>query len=151
MAKEMEDQANRFAGEFLAPASELKPQLLGLDFQKLAGLKRYWKISMAALVMRAYHVHAITANQRRNMFMRLSKAGYRLREPAVTDPPIETPDLPYRLVKYHLEKLEYTDAELKQFLAIGENDFATYYHNPQDLLADIDPPHVPQIRSINLN
>ncbi|MCH8014666.1 MAG: ImmA/IrrE family metallo-endopeptidase, partial [Candidatus Dadabacteria bacterium] len=103
-AKVIEEQADRFAGEFLAPGNELKPQLMGLDFPKLAGLKRYWKISMAALVMRAYHLKAITDNQRRNMFMRLSKAGYRLREPAVTDPPIETPGLPYRLVQYHLNK-----------------------------------------------
>lgn len=150
-AKEMEDQANRFAGEFLAPGHELKPQLLNLDFQKLAGLKRYWKISMAALVMRAYHLRAITENQRRNMFMRLSKAGYRLREPENTDPPIEVAELPYRLVQHHLNELGYSEAELKQFLAIGENDFATYYHGPQDLLSEIDPPHVPHIRFFNPN
>ena len=150
-AKEIEEQADRFAGEFLAPGNELKPQLMGLDFAKLAGLKRYWKISMAALVMRAYHLKAITNNQRRNMFMRLSKAGYRLREPAVTDPPIEAPSLPYRLVQYHLNTLEYSDAELRDLLAIGDNDFATYYHKPFELSDGIDPPHVPRLRHINRN
>ena len=149
--KVIEGQANRFAGEFLAPAHELKPQLLELDFQKLAGLKRYWKISMAALVMRAYHVNAITENQRRNMFMRLSKAGYRPREPEVTDPPIERPEFPYRLVQHHLNDLGYTDGELKQLLAISDKDFAAHYHNPHDELAGIDPPHVTQMRSINPN
>ena len=150
-AKIIEDQADRFAGEFLTPGHELKPQLLGLDFPKLAGLKRYWKISMAALVMRAYHLNVITEHQRRNMFMRLSKAGYRLREPAVTDPPVEPSELPHRLVQFHLDELEYTDGELRHLLAIGDNDFATYYHNPHDFLAGIDPPHVLQIRSINPN
>ena len=149
--KTIEDQANRFAGEFLAPAHELKPQLLGLDFQKLAGLKRYWKISMSALVMRAYHVSAITESQRRNMFMRLSKAGYRLREPEVTDPPTEPPEFPYRLVQYHLNDLGYTEGELMQLLAISDKDLATHYHNPHDELAGIAPPHVAQMRSINLN
>ena len=149
--KTIEDQANRFAGEFLAPAHELKPQLFGLDFQKLAGLKRYWKISMAALVMRAYHVGAITESQRRNMFMRLSKAGYRLREPEVTDPPTEPPEFPYRLVQYHLNDLGYTEGELRQLLAISDKDLATHYHNPYDDLAGADPPHVAQMRPINLN
>ena len=149
--KVVEDQANRFAGEFLAPAHELKPQLWGLDFQKLAGLKRYWKISMSALVMRAYQLGAITENQKRSMFTRLSKAGYRLREPEVTDPPNEPPELPYRLVQYHLNNLGYAEGELRQLLAIGHKDFATHYHNPHDEWAEIDPPHVAKMRPFSLN
>ena len=132
-------------------AHELGHIIMHFHVDKLAGLKRYWKISMAALVMRAYHLKAITDNQRRNMFMRLSKAGYRLREPAVTDPPIEAPSLPYCLVQYHLNTLEYSDAELRHLLAIGDNDFATYYHKPFEFSAGIHPPHVTRLGSINPN
>ena len=150
-AKVIEEQADRFAGEFLAPGHELKPQLMGLDFQKLAGLKRYWKISMAALIMRAHHLKAITESQRRNMFMRLSKAGYRLREPMVTDPPSEPAGLPYRLVRFHLDELEYTDDGLCDLLAINNRDVATYYHGPSPHFAGVDPPYTARQRSINSN
>ncbi|MBQ11120.1 MAG: hypothetical protein CMJ45_06185 [Planctomyces sp.] len=136
--KIVEDQANRFAGEFLAPSHELKPQLLGLDYQKLAGLKLYWKISMAALVMRAYHVGAVTERQRRTMFMRLGKAGYRLREPEVTDPPIEPPETPYNLVQFHSNQLEYSDREIQYLLAIGDRDFDLYYRKPGNFSLNVN-------------
>ena len=132
--KLMEEQSDRFAGEFLAPAHELKPQLLELGFQKLAGLKLYWKISMQALVMRAYWIGTITERQRRNMFVRLSKAGYRLREPAELDPPIEFPEMPHRLVHFHREQLGYSDADIQQALNIGTNDLRTFYPDPLDHL-----------------
>ena len=130
----MEQQADRFAGEFLAPGNELKPMLWGLSFQKLAGLKREWKISMQALVMRAYHLGAITERQRRSMFTRISKAGYRLREPENLDPPYEPPERAFNLVRLHLTVLEFTRSELKDLLAIGETDFVLYYHDPHDVL-----------------
>jgi Zn-dependent peptidase ImmA (M78 family) len=135
--KETEDQANQFAGEFLAPAHELKLQLWGLDFQKLAGLKQYWKISMQALIMRAYRLGAITDRQRREMFMRLSKAGYRLREPAELDPAIEPPVMCYRLIKFHQENLDYDEIDIYQALAINESDLKAFYRNPLDRLAAI--------------
>ena len=134
----VEEQANRFAGEFLAPTYELKPQLLGLDYQKLAGLKRYWKISMAALIMRASQIGAISDRQKRTMFMRLSKAGYRLREPEATDPPPELPEAPCRMVQFHTNQLEYSKSEMQYLLAIGDNDFAKYYQIPENLSQSIN-------------
>ena len=84
--KLVEQQADDFAGEFLAPGYELVPMLHYLSFQRLAGLKREWKISMQALIMRAYKLGVITNNQRRDMYVRLGKAGYRTREPEALDP-----------------------------------------------------------------
>lgn len=54
--EDQEQQANRFAGEFLAPAEEIRPFLGGLtvrQFSKLAQLKQEWGLSMAALIQRA--------------------------------------------------------------------------------------------------
>ena len=125
--KLVESQADRFAAEFLAPAHEIASYLNGLTFQKLGGLKREWKISMQALVMRAYHVGAISDRQRRSMFVRLSKAGYRTREPETLDPPIETPQRMRQMAQAHLDQLEYSRAELRDLLAIGEADFSKHY------------------------
>lgn len=124
---EMEADANAFASEFLTPAQEIKPQLANISFDKLSGLKRHWKVSMQALLMRAHELELISSRQRRYMFMQLSKAGYRMREPEVLDPPEEPPSLLAEIVRFHSHDLSYSDEELRQLLAVGENDFNCWY------------------------
>ena len=134
--KRVEEQANLFAAEFLTPAHEISPMLDGLTFQKLGGLKREWKVSMAALINRAHHLGNISAGQRRSMYIRLSKAGYRLREPSTLDPPVEKPRQMARLAQQHIAKLEYSRAELCDLLAIGEADFSRHYIGSDDDILD---------------
>ena len=45
----IEEEADRFAGEFLMPSDEIKHQLVNLNIERLADLKRQWKVSMAAI------------------------------------------------------------------------------------------------------
>ncbi len=125
--KDIEDEANRFAGEFLAPASELKPQLWELSISKMAGLKRYWKISIQALLMRAKQLKVIEDWKQRQMFIQLSKAGFRLREPEELDPPIEPPQLIQQIIAFHKTKLGYTDSDLQNTLATGIDDIYSFY------------------------
>ena len=139
--KLVEQQADQFAGEFLAPGHELRPMLHDLSFQRLGGLKLYWKISMQSLIMRAYHLGTITDKQRRSMFVRLSKEGYRTREPDTLAPPVEPPEKPFRLARYHMTRLEYTRETLMELLAIGETDFQEYYHDPKDVLPGLGSDH----------
>ena len=132
--KEVEDQANIFAAELLAPASEIGPQLDGLTFQKLGGLKREWKISMQALITRALHLGTISQGQRRSMYIRLSKAGYRTREPETLDPPVEKPSLMALLARRHLDELKYSRTELCELLAISATEFRRHYVGSDDIL-----------------
>lgn len=136
-SKLVEEQANRFAAEFLAPAREIAPFLNSLTYQKLGGLKREWKISMQALITRAYHLGAISESQRRSMFVRLAKAGYRTREPATLDPPVETPTKMMRLAEAHLDELEYSRTELRDLLAMSESELRKHYLPDGDLLDDL--------------
>ncbi len=132
--REVEHQANLFAAELLAPARQIGPLLDGLTFQKLGGLKREWKISMQALITRAYRLGAISEGQRRSMYMRLSKAGYRTREPETLDPPVEKPSWMVLLARKHLDELEYSRAALCDLLAIGEAEFRRHYVSSDDIL-----------------
>ena len=131
-----EQQANRFAGEFLAPSKELKPTLWNLNFRRLAGLKREWKISMQAIIMRALDLEVITERQRRELFTQLGKFGYRKREPTSLDPPIERESKARRLAQYHFSNLGYTRSELMNYLCIGERDFHQYYGSTGDQFMD---------------
>ena len=132
--KVVEQQADLFAAELLTPAREVGPLLDGLTFQKLGGLKREWRVSMQALITRAYQLGNISHGQRRSMFVRLSRAGYRTREPETLDPPEENPSWMLQLVQSHLVGLGYSIPELCDLLAIGESEFRKHYMRFDDIL-----------------
>lgn len=132
----VEEQANEFASEFLTPAHEIASQLAGLTFQKLSGLKMEWGVSIQALITRAYHLSAISARQRESMFTQMAKAGYRTREPATLDPPVEKPTMMYQLARRHTTELDFTSDQVANLLSINKRDFEKYYTD--DVWADID-------------
>ena len=110
--KEAEDQAHRFAAEFLAPAHHIEPQLRRLNIGQLAPLKMQWKISMSSLVKRAKDLNTIDARQYKSLMVQLSQQGYRTREPVNLDPPVEHPSLLFDLAQYFEQSLEFSRAEL---------------------------------------
>ena len=132
----LEEQANLFASEFLTPAHEIAPQLAGLTFQKLSGLKMEWGVSMQSLITRAYHLNIISNRQRQSMFTRMAKAGYRTREPATLDPPMEKPTMMAQLARRHYTEFGYSQEELARLLTINERDLMRHYTD--DVWASID-------------
>ncbi len=126
-AEDMEQEADQFAEEFLMPANVIKSQLGNARFETLARLKQYWKVSIQALIQRAYHLDVISARQRSHMFMQWSKAGYRLREPSDLDPPREPPKALSALVDFHLSQLSYSESELAHLLGLRTEEFRTTY------------------------
>jgi Zn-dependent peptidase ImmA (M78 family)/DNA-binding XRE family transcriptional regulator len=124
-APNQEDEANLFAGAFLMPAREIKPDLASLDLAKLAELKRYWKVSMQALIMRAHTLGAISDRQKRSFFTRLSQLGYRKREPVAI--PREEPTLLRRVIDFHRQEHGYSVTDLSNVATLSETDFRTSY------------------------
>lgn len=120
-----EDEANAFASEFLMPAKEIKPQLRKLDMAKLADLKRHWKVSMQALIMRASDLGTITERQKRSWFMRFGQLGYRKTEPI--EIPREEPALIRRVIDFHRQQHGYSDAELSRAARLTEDEFQAIY------------------------
>jgi Zn-dependent peptidase ImmA (M78 family)/transcriptional regulator with XRE-family HTH domain len=80
-----EQQADAFAGEFLAPAADIGPQLAGLttrDFKRLMDLKQQWRLSIGALIQRAKNLDLISDRQFREFRVKLSQLGWNTVEPA---------------------------------------------------------------------
>ncbi len=121
----VEDEANIFASEFLMPASEISSSLrinaLSNSISKLADLKRYWKVSMKALVHRAKFLNCINHDQYRNFQFYFSKNKMNKNEPI----PIaeERPYILNEIIKLHNEELGYNKNELSRILFL----------NPQEL------------------
>jgi|HubBroStandDraft_2_1064218.scaffolds.fasta_scaffold59686_3 Zn-dependent peptidase ImmA (M78 family)/DNA-binding XRE family transcriptional regulator len=123
--EEMEDEADAFAGAFLLPADEIRPQLRRFDLRQLANLKLYWKVSMAALAVRADRLNLITPHQSKMFWMEMSKLGYRKREP--NELPKEHPSLLRQMIAFHMKKLGYSISEMARLLHLKGAEFESMY------------------------
>lgn len=124
---EMEEEADKFAAEFLMPAQEIGAFLHNVNLPKLASLKPYWKVSMAALLKRASDLNKVSERTARYIWMQIGKAGYRLHEPVELNIPIEDPISLKKLVDIYLNKLNYSIIELSKILAIYPHEFRASY------------------------
>ncbi len=90
--KEVEREANRFAGELLLPDVAAKEELvLPITLSTLAEMKLRWGMSMQSTIMKAHDLRLITDRQKTYLFQQMSSRGWRKQEPAHLAIPIERP------------------------------------------------------------
>lgn len=123
----LEDEADRFASEFLMPSRDIKPYLANLTMEKLASLKLHWRVSMQAILQKAHSMGKITDRQHRNFWMKMGKLGYRLREPPRLDPPAEQPSLLQELIEFHLIDLNFDVDDLGDLILLKESEYKNCY------------------------
>jgi Zn-dependent peptidase ImmA (M78 family)/transcriptional regulator with XRE-family HTH domain len=98
--KRLEEEANGFAGEFLMPKEAMLKEIsIPVTLATLIPLKKRWKVSIQALIRRAYELGIITQRQYKYLMQQLSSRGWKLKEPV--DIPKEKP----RLISQMAEKL----------------------------------------------
>lgn len=130
---DMENEADRFAAEFLMPAKEIGPQLARMSLRRAAQLKPYWKVSMASLIYRAQQLGKLTKQEAQRLYISMGAHGYRTREPAELDIPLEQPRTHLDLLTFHTGSLGYSREELQRLLRIGERDFDRLYRPAAEL------------------
>lgn len=112
---QLEAEANAFAGEFLAPEREIRPQLRNLTMSRLPGLKRHWRMSMASLVVQARELDAISADAYQSLWREMSRMGLRKREPPTLDVTGETPGSAFfEILRLYRDELQYSVEEIAQ-------------------------------------
>ena len=81
--KARERQANMFASAFLLPRESFLRDVLQYptDLKYYHFLKKKWKVSIQAMIVRARQLNAISPSQYQYMFRQVSKNGWRLHEP----------------------------------------------------------------------
>lgn len=125
----MEKEADLFAGEFLTPATELKAQLAGyagrLRLQDLANLKLYWKVSIAALIMRAAQIGFLDENQKRYLWVMMSKTNIRMHEPNPID--VEEPQTLKRILAHFSEILKYGVEDFQKLLRLNPPELQSLF------------------------
>lgn len=116
-----EQEADRFASEFLMPEREIKGELKGLTIPKAAALKLKWRTAMQALIRRAKDVGAITDAKYKSLSVRISQLGYRKNEPNPLEP--ETPKMLRWLIDLYLQERGYSVKELSAAMLCQEQEF----------------------------
>ena len=129
----MEREADQFAAAMLMPEQDVRPDLREVSIKHLARIKPYWRVSIQALLERAFSLGRITSNQRRYFYMNLAKQGYRTREPIPLKR--ETPTLHQELLDVHSNRLAYT---LDDFAHV----FALHPRQVQELYFSDDVPRL---------
>jgi Zn-dependent peptidase ImmA (M78 family)/DNA-binding XRE family transcriptional regulator len=140
----MEDQANEFAGHFLMPRIDIKPYFSRrIDLRLLAELKPYWRVSMAALLIRARSLGLLAYNQERYMWQQFSIAKIRQSEPPELDFPRETATVLPELLEAHIQKLGYSVADLSSMLHLQPPELSALYG-----LSIVTTPATPHLRIV---
>jgi Zn-dependent peptidase ImmA (M78 family)/DNA-binding XRE family transcriptional regulator len=121
----MEREADIFAGAFLLPANQFRHQLTKFDLRQIANMKKYWKVSMSAIAMRADSLNMISPYQKKMFFIEMGKLGFRKNEPH--EPRKESPSNIRKMIDYHLSVLKYSRDELSAALHITPDEFRRMY------------------------
>ncbi|MEQ3551668.1 XRE family transcriptional regulator [Pseudonocardia nematodicida] len=110
-SRDAEEQANRFAAEFLLPESEVRSHLPDrADWRHLQVLKEEWGVSIQALLFRARRLGVMTEQAYKTAMTTVSARGWRRQEPG-RSVLIEQPSLLPRAVEV-LDQVGITDYSL---------------------------------------
>ncbi|MFC5753348.1 XRE family transcriptional regulator [Actinomadura rugatobispora] len=98
-SKVIEDQAHRFAAEFLMPEAGIAGELPSTaDWSRLAALKAAWGVSMSALLYRARTLGIMKEGTYRGAMSTMASRGWRRQEPGQARP-LEGPTMLTRAVE----------------------------------------------------
>ncbi|MDF3821776.1 XRE family transcriptional regulator [Leptospira sp. 96542] len=123
--KDREDQANTFASEFLMPENEMKKELNGLTIEKLQRLKFKWRVSMAALLERAYRLNIIEYNKYLNFRKEFSSRRWLTNEPS--EIPTEDPSLIKEILTVLQDEFGYSIHDISSNLGLYPREFNSIY------------------------
>jgi len=133
---DMETEANEFAAEFLVPTEAIKGQLRTTNLKTYAANKLAWKVSMAALIVKAKHIGDISDRQSATLWRQMSMYGYRKVEPY----PLER-ECPNRFAQLMLEFCQKDKKQILNDLPLMFNlypeDFCQLYKADMEALEKI--------------
>lgn len=116
--KDMEDEAFAYGTELMAPEAEIAGHLARVTMDRLAALKRHWRVSMGALLHRAERMGTVPERDARWMWIQLRRGG--VEEPVSIAN--ERPTFLRSLVDFHLNELGYSVRDLGDLLHLNSDE-----------------------------
>lgn len=116
--RKREDEANYFAATLLLPTKAFLNDLLyekNLEFY--IQLKKKWRVSISAMLIRAYQLKTLTTNQYQYLMRKMSQLGWRNKEPLDDTLKIEEPNLFKKAIEILLDNEILSKSELMERLS----------------------------------
>lgn len=142
--KEIERQADRFAGAFLLPANSFPNEVFTPRLDAFLDLKRRWRVSIQAMIYRCSDLGIFDDGQILNMRKQVSFRKWRTQEP-LDDPsiiPLETPRLLTKAFEMVAQSGRMGVDELKNAIQINPQIIEMICNLPNGSLLGTDPPLV---------
>lgn len=128
--KDAEREADRFAAALLMPRADILAALgrARITLDELVSFRRRWRVSVQALMRRAYDLGLITSEHYTKLYKQLSRRGWRKSEPV--EIPVEKPAILTEALNVQRNTHHYSDDELAKIAGFT-----------QERLADLLPEH----------
>lgn len=137
--KEIERQANFFAGSFLLPASTFAEDVTVPTLDSVLPLKPKWRASVGAMIFRAEWLSLIPADQARRLWISYGRRGWRNHEPFDEEFPVEQPRTLRAAFDLARQSRTFTIGGLRSALHFSDADIEQLGGLPHDYLRDV--PH----------
>ena len=125
--RDVEEEANIFASEFLMPKKECFSELVGLTYNKLTLLKAFWGVSKAAIIRRAKTVGAISESTYSYLMIELGRRNERKNETGFVE--LDNPKILSEVKNLLKNELDYTDEILANAMSLQLEDYEKYFEN----------------------
>lgn len=89
----LEKQANQFASHFLLPTEAFTDSLLSTSLEFYKDLKKYWKVSIQAMIYKTYSLDLINEDQKLYLNKKISWNKWKTKEPFDDEIMVEKPKL----------------------------------------------------------
>lgn len=135
--KQIEKEANKFAGAFLLPYESFSNDIYNINIDNFIVLKKKWKVSISSMIRRCYDLDLITDKQYSNLNRYLNRKRWRIKEPLDDVIEHERPNLfkeAFELlidnkivsVDYILEEIALNSKEIESLCFLPEGFFYKY-------------------------
>lgn len=118
--KEIENQANLFAGCFLMPAESFSLEIKWPTLDNFLSLKKRWRVSVASMIMRSYQLGFIDDDQKLRLFKGKSARGWNKGEPYDKDMATEPPQLLNRTMQLLVSEGVVRKEDLVDFIGLSK-------------------------------
>ena len=135
--KVIEQQAHYFAGAFLLPETTFSSEFFIPTLDSLLSLKLRWKVSVAAMIMRALSLELISEEQHKRLMMGRGRRGWSRREPYDDDIPIERPSLLKLAIELGLANGRINKSGIRAMLPLAPTDIEHLAGLPHGYFSDV--------------
>ncbi len=143
----IESQANQFASHFLLPSRAFEESLLSTSLEFYVELKKYWKVSIQAMIFKTYTLGLITDDQRLYLNKKISWNKWRKKEPLDDVITIEQPTLLKNVYKMIVDNDVVTPNELNQSFYLPKDELIKIF-NEDIFIHQNNKSEIPKLRLI---